>query len=46
MKFIQRIASALAQIGNAFSSKKKYNEKIVSYEKICTFGINPDALGE
>jgi hypothetical protein len=44
MKFIKKIASALAQIGRVFSKTKKFNKEIVSYEKICTFGINPDAL--
>lgn len=27
-----------------FQRKKNLNDRIDSYEKVCTFGINPDAL--
>jgi hypothetical protein len=40
------LTKAISKIGLFFSlsKNKKYNKEITNYEKICTFGVNPDSL--
>lgn len=43
---LKLLTHAFSKIGLFFtvSGIKKYNKKITNYEKICTFGVNPDSL--
>lgn len=43
---LKSIQNALGRLGSFFLERrsKKFNKKIINYEKICTFGVNPDSL--